>query len=61
MDEWLAVGDAEFSKKAEDRLREFIKKSSILVLASHSVEQVNKICNRVIIMDHGSISEKSIL
>jgi len=31
MDEWLSVGDAEFSKKAEKRLLEFIKKSSILV------------------------------
>jgi lipopolysaccharide transport system ATP-binding protein len=57
MDEWLAVGDADFSKKAENRLMEFIKKSSILVLASHSVEQVNKICNRVIIMEHDSISK----
>lgn len=59
MDEWLAVGDADFSKKAEGRLMEFIKKSSILVLASHSVDQVKKICNRLIIIDHGSISEKS--
>ena len=57
MDEWLAVGDADFSKKAENRLMEFIRKSSILVLASHSVEQVSKICNRVIIMEHGSISK----
>lgn len=42
MDEWLAVGDADFSKKAEVRLLEFIKKSSILVLASHNIEQVKK-------------------
>jgi lipopolysaccharide transport system ATP-binding protein len=61
MDEWLAVGDADFSKKAEDRLREFIKKSSILVLASHSVEQVEKICNRVIMMDHGSIIKDGLI
>lgn len=61
MDEWLAVGDADFSKKAEDRLMQFIKKSSILVLASHSVNQVKKICNRLIQMEHGSISEKSVL
>jgi len=61
MDEWLSVGDAEFSKKAEDRLMEFIKQSSILVLASHSVEQVKKICNRIIVMEHGSLSEKSVL
>ena len=60
MDEWLAVGDKNFSKKAEDRLIEFIKKSSILVLASHSAEQVKKICNRLLMMDHGSISEASI-
>lgn len=57
MDEWLAVGDANFSKKAEARLMEFIKKSSILVLASHSPEQVKKICNRVMMMDHGSLAE----
>lgn len=61
MDEWLAVGDADFSKKAEDRLMQFIKKSSILVLASHSVNQVKKICNRLILMEHGSLSEKSVL
>ena len=42
LDEWLAVGDAGFSKKAEGRLMDYIQKSSILVLASHSVEQVKK-------------------
>jgi lipopolysaccharide transport system ATP-binding protein len=59
MDEWLSVGDAVFSKKAEVRLREFIKKSSILVLASHSAKQINKICTRVISMDHGRLSGES--
>jgi lipopolysaccharide transport system ATP-binding protein len=57
MDEWLSVGDADFSKKAEERLLEFIKKSSILVLASHDAEQIKKICNRVLTMDHGRITE----
>ncbi|HON58926.1 MAG TPA: ABC transporter ATP-binding protein [Smithella sp.] len=55
MDEWLSVGDAEFSKKAEARLMEFISKSSILVLASHKPEQIEKICNRVMTMNHGKI------
>ncbi len=55
MDEWLAVGDADFSKKAETRLLEFINKSSILVLASHNAEQIKKICTRVLTMDHGHI------
>lgn len=57
MDEWLAVGDAEFRSKAEARLLEFINKSSILVLASHNTEQVKKICTRVVSMDHGRIVE----
>ena len=60
MDEWLAVGDAEFSKKAEARLLDFIKKSSILVLASHKPEQIEKICTRVLTMDHGRIVEDKI-
>jgi lipopolysaccharide transport system ATP-binding protein len=60
MDEWLAVGDKAFSEKAEDRLIEFIENSSILVLASHSRDQVKKICNRLLVMDHGSLSEGAI-
>lgn len=59
MDEWLAVGDADFSKKAETRLLEFINKSSILVLASHNAEQIKKICTRVLTMDHGHIIKDS--
>jgi lipopolysaccharide transport system ATP-binding protein len=55
MDEWLSVGDADFSKKAETRLLEFINKSSILVLASHNAEQIKKICTRVVTMDKGRI------
>jgi len=57
MDEWLSVGDADFSKKAETRLIEFIKKSSILVIASHKPEHINKVCTRVLTMDHGRIVE----
>jgi len=56
MDEWLSVGDAEFSKKAEKRLLEFIKKSSILVLASHNAEQIRKICTRILTLDRGHLA-----
>jgi lipopolysaccharide transport system ATP-binding protein len=61
MDEWLSVGDADFSKKAEARLQEFIYKSSILVLASHDAEQIKKICNRVVSMDHGRIIKDGLI
>ncbi|SFP90037.1 lipopolysaccharide transport system ATP-binding protein [Variovorax sp. PDC80] len=58
MDEWLSVGDAEFTEKAEKRMREVVAKSGILVLASHSPELIAKECNRVIHLEHGRIVEQ---
>jgi len=56
MDEWLSVGDIDFRSKAEEKLVEFIKKTSILVLASNSLEPVKKICNRTVTLEHGRIA-----
>jgi ABC-type polysaccharide/polyol phosphate transport system ATPase subunit len=58
MDEWLSVGDAEFTEKAEKRMRDVVSKSGILVLASHSPELIAKECNRVIHLEHGRIVER---
>lgn len=55
MDEWLSVGDAEFSQKAASRLNDLVDKASILVIASHSPELVAKVCNRKIHLEHGVI------
>ncbi len=43
MDEWLSVGDRAFLKKAENRLLNYINKSSILVIATHSKDLLKKI------------------
>ena len=45
MDEWLSVGDEAFKVKAEKRLEDYVNKSSILVLASHSKETIEKLTN----------------
>jgi lipopolysaccharide transport system ATP-binding protein len=58
MDEWLSVGDAAFTEKAEKRMRDVVSKSGILVLASHSPELIAKECNRVIHLEHGRIVER---
>ncbi|MFM9927785.1 ABC transporter ATP-binding protein [Variovorax sp. H27-G14] len=58
MDEWLSVGDAAFTEKAEQRMKDVVAKSGILVLASHSPELIAKECNRVIHMEHGRIVER---
>ncbi len=55
MDEWLAVGDAEFRKQAEERIASLVASSGILVLASHSADLIARECNRVIELSHGSI------
>ena len=55
MDEWLAVGDDEFRIRAEAKLHEIIQENKILVLASHSRELIEGLCNKVLWLDHGQV------
>jgi ABC-type polysaccharide/polyol phosphate transport system ATPase subunit len=55
LDEWLAAGDAGFLAKARKRMEEFVGRSSILVLASHSMPILEEWCNRAILLDCGRI------
>ena len=53
--EWLSVGDKYFKKKAEERLLMLIKEAKILVSASHSRRLIERLCNRVIVLEAGNI------
>jgi lipopolysaccharide transport system ATP-binding protein len=55
MDEWLAVGDAHFQKKAEQRLLDLIGGSGILVIATHSLGVMERVCDRLIWLESGNI------
>ena len=55
LDEWLSVGDKYFKKKAEERLLMLIKETKILVIASHSRRLIERLCNRVIVLEAGNI------
>ena len=55
MDEWLSVGDADFQSKAADRLKRMVDSASILIIASHSPELIQNVCNRRISLEHGRI------
>jgi len=55
MDEWLSVGDLDFVKKAEDRLKALVNKTPILIMASHRPDIVREVCTRVITMERGRI------
>ena len=53
LDEWLAAGDAQFLAKAQKRMEEFVLGSSIVVLASHSLDLVRQWCRRAIYLRQG--------
>lgn len=56
MDEWLSVGDTDFVKKAEDRLKSLVSKTPILVMASHSPGVIKEVCTRVIQLEGGRVA-----
>ena len=55
LDEWLSTGDIAFREKATARMRQFVSKAGILILASHSPKLLQDNCNRAIWLDRGRI------
>lgn len=54
VDEVLAVGDLAFQRKCFDRMEDFVRKDGkSMFLVSHNIRQVERLCDRVILMDHG--------
>ncbi|HEY8574110.1 ABC transporter ATP-binding protein [Phenylobacterium sp.] len=56
MDEWLAVGDADFQKLAHKRLLKLVERAGILVLASHDHHLLRLYCNKVMRLEGGVAS-----
>ncbi|HVY43199.1 MAG TPA: ABC transporter ATP-binding protein [Hyphomicrobiaceae bacterium] len=57
MDEWIGAGDAEFQKKASQRMNELAEKAGIIVLASHSRELVERTCSLRLPIEHGKATK----
>lgn len=55
LDEILGAGDAQFMKKAKERINDLIENSSIVILASHNNDIISRVCNKVICMQSGKI------
>ena len=53
LDEVLSVGDGAFRRKSEEKMRSIIEGGATTILVSHSLEQVRKMCNKVLWLDHG--------
>lgn len=56
VDEVLAVGDLAFQRKCFDRMEDLIKRQGrTVLLVSHNIRQVERLCTRVMLLDHGKL------
>lgn len=55
LDEVLSVGDAKFRKKSEAKIMSMMEGGTTVLFVSHSLDQVRRICNKAMILDHGKI------
>jgi lipopolysaccharide transport system ATP-binding protein len=55
VDEVLAVGDYKFQQKCFKRMRELLDGGTTLLFVSHNIEQVRKLCDHAVWLDHGDI------
>ncbi len=55
LDEVLAVGDAKFRKKSEERMNSLLNKNTTVLMVSHSMAQIKKICSRGIWLEKGRL------
>lgn len=55
IDELFAGGDISFIDKATQRMHRLMDNSHIVIMVSHSLELIQQVCNRVILIDRGRI------
>ncbi len=55
LDEVLAVGDAAFREKCEERIRRFHQTGATILLVSHDLKSVREVCERAAWIDHGRV------
>ena len=55
VDEVLSVGDFHFQEKCEKRIFNMMDKGTTILFVSHSIQQVKRICNKIVWLDHGNL------
>lgn len=55
VDEILSVGDMLFQQKCEQRINALMQGGTTVLIVSHSLEQIRRLCSRVLWLDHGKI------
>lgn len=55
IDEALSTGDMAFKQKASEKIQEMMERAKAVIIVSHSMKFVEKICTRAILMEKGEI------
>lgn len=55
VDEVLAVGDELFRRKCYARIERFMEESKTILFVTHSVQTINQLCTRVLLLDQGEL------
>ncbi|MDH4023544.1 MAG: ABC transporter ATP-binding protein [Gammaproteobacteria bacterium] len=58
VDEALSVGDAYFQHKSFDRIRQFRKQGTTLLIVSHDKQAIQSICDRAVLLDAGRLAKE---
>jgi lipopolysaccharide transport system ATP-binding protein len=58
VDEALSVGDAYFQHKSFDRIRQFRKEGTTLLLVSHDKQAIQSVCDRALLLDGGRLARE---
>ena len=53
VDEVLSVGDYRFQEKCEKRIQEMINEGTTIIIVSHDISMVERLCNKVLWLERG--------
>ncbi len=56
LDEIFSVGDVKFRRKSMRKIRRMMANGTTVLFVSHSTKQVQKICNKAMILEHGKVA-----
>ncbi len=56
LDEVFSVGDVKFRRKSMRKIRRMMADGTTVLFVSHSTKQVQKICNKAMILEHGKVT-----
>lgn len=55
VDEVLSVGDFHFQEKCQNRIKDMLDKGTTLLFVSHSIRQVESLCNKIVWLEKGNL------